>query len=54
LHCEALKSGKTVSEEYTASIFMAELRKFGEVAGHVEVGDRKLVMDDRSIWLTLD
>lgn len=27
---------------------MAELSKFGEVAGYVEVGDRKLVMDDRS------
>jgi hypothetical protein len=37
-HCEALQSGKTVSEEYTASIFMAEMGKFGEVAGYVETG----------------
>lgn len=36
-HCEVLQSGKTLSEEYTASIFMAKMRKFGEVPGYVEV-----------------
>jgi hypothetical protein len=37
-HCGVLQSGKAVSEVYTASIFIAEMSKFGEVAGYVEIG----------------
>jgi hypothetical protein len=36
-HCEVLQADKTISEEYTASIFITEMSKVGKVVCCVEV-----------------